>query len=145
MRYRRIGLTLFILIYSSNVIVRAQTAASAANYFNHGTKLFAQGDLDGALEDYTRAIEISSRLTTPKRDRTGSWNNLNRFDSSAEADRITVIDPLTAWAYTNRGIVRYRKGDTSGAIADFDQAIRISPGLAATYLARGVARRKNGD
>src|ERR1700682_493696 len=117
MRYHRIGLTLFILIFSSNVIVRAQTPASATNYYNHGVKLYAQGDLDGALEDYTRAIEIGSRLTPTKRDRAGSRNNTNGFDSAAEADRITAIDPFTAWAYTNRGIVRYRKGDTPGAIA----------------------------
>src|ERR1700730_6085826 len=144
MRYRRIGLTLFILLFV-NVLVQAQTPASAQNYYNNGIKQFEKGNLDGALEDYTRAIEISSRLAPTKRDRAVSWSNTNRFDLCAESDRITLIDPFTAWAYTNRGIVRYRKGDTAGAIADLDQAIRINPGLAETYVARGVARRTNGD
>src|SRR6266498_4137805 len=145
MRYRRIGLTLFILVLCGNAIVQAQTPGSAANYYNHGLKLFEKGDLDGAIEDYTRAIEISSRLTPSKRDRAASWSNTNKFDSSAEADRITVIDPLTAMAYTNRGIARFRKGDIDGANADLDQAIRINPGLAEAYAARGVTRRASGD
>src|ERR1700730_2084967 len=145
MRYRRIALTLFILLLCINVIVQAQTPDSAKKYYDHGARQFEKGDLDGAIEDYTRAIEISSRLNPTKRDLTGSWINTNRFDSSAEADRITVIDPFTAMAYTNRGIVRFRKRDIDGAIADLDQAIRINPGLAGAYGARGDTGRANGD
>jgi tetratricopeptide (TPR) repeat protein len=142
MRNRQIGLTLFILFLSSQVSVEAQTPDAAKNHYQDGIRNFASGNLDAAIEDYTRAIEISSRLAPTKSDRTRSRNT---FESTPETDRITVIDPFTAWAYTNRGIARYRKGDADGAIADLDQAIRISPALAEAYLGRGVARRAVGD
>jgi len=47
---------------------------------------------------------------------------------------VGAVDPFTAMAYTNRGIVRYRKGDIDGAISDVDKALRIDPGLAAVIL-----------
>lgn len=141
MRYRRTVLALLILILFTSVAVQGQTPASATNYYQHGSNEFERGDLDGALEDYTRAIEISSRLFPAKRSQSRVLNSANAF-GSAEADGITVIDPFTARAYTNRGIVLLRKGDVDRAISDFDQAIRINSGLAEAHLARGVAQGK---
>jgi len=110
MRYRRVVLALFASILFSGVAVQTQTPASATNYYQHGINKFERGDLDGALEDYNRAIEISSRLAPAKRTDSRSLSSANAL-GSAEADRITVVDPFTARAYTNRGIVRYFKGD----------------------------------
>src|SRR2546426_9808223 len=121
MRYRQTVLVVLILIFLAGVTVQAQTPASAANYYQHGASKFERGDLDGALADYTRAIEISAHLSPARRTESRSSRSAKAFDS-AESDRITVIDPLTARAYTNRGIVRYRKGDVDGAISDLDQA-----------------------
>ena len=145
MRYYFIPLALFILILSSGVIVPAQTPDAAVNHYNHGLKKTAKGDLDGAIEDFSRAIEISSSLVPAKRTRDRSWNNTSKFDTSSESDAITVIDPFTADAYNNRGAAFYRKGDLDGAIGDFDDALRINPGLAAAYLNRGASRRAKGD
>jgi len=141
MRYRQTVPVVFILIFLAGVTVKSQTPASAAKYYEHGASKFERGDLDGALADYTRAIEISSHLSPAK---SRSLSSANAFDA-AEADRIGVIDPITARAYTNRGIVRLRKDDVDGAISDLDQAIRINSGLAEAHLARGVAQRRRGD
>src|SRR3979409_1521913 len=67
MRYRRTVPALFVLILFASVAVQAQTPVSAANYYQHGINNFERGDLDGAFEDYTRAIEISSSLFPAKR------------------------------------------------------------------------------
>src|SRR6266851_9100260 len=144
MRYRRMVLRILILILFTSVAGHGQTPASATNYYQHGINNFERGDLDGALEDYTRAIEISSRLFPAKRSPSRTPSSANAFDSAA-ADRITFIDPFTARAYTNRGVVLLRKGDVDGAISDFDRAIEINSGLAEAYLDRGVARRTKGD
>jgi tetratricopeptide (TPR) repeat protein len=102
------------------------------SHYRDGDKKVGKGDLDGAIEEYSRAIAISSRL--------------NSSDSETdETSNITVIDPFTANAYTNRGVARYRKGDFEGAKADFDAALRIRPGLAYAYLNRAATRRELGD
>jgi tetratricopeptide (TPR) repeat protein/predicted aspartyl protease len=45
----------------------------------------------------------------------------------------------------SRGLVRYRKGDLAGAIADYDAALKVNPKLAWSLLMRGAAKAKQGD
>src|SRR6185436_20753747 len=80
----------------------AQTPNSAIDRYRDGARKVGKGDLDGAIEEYSRAIAISSRFG-------------NSDTASAEANNIKVIDPFTANAYTNRGVARYKKGDFKGA------------------------------
>lgn len=42
-------------------------------------------------------------------------------------------------------MVRAARGDSDGAVADFDAALRLEPGLAGAYLERGSERVRGGD
>src|SRR5277367_1019324 len=53
--------------------------------------------------------------------------------------------PRTAAEYYNRGNVRGKQGDFSGAIADFTKAIELNPTFALAYTYRGNARSHSGD
>jgi tetratricopeptide (TPR) repeat protein len=74
-----------------------------------------QGDWEGAIADYTRAI--------------GHYEHAG--------DR--------ALAYLGRGHVRKSAGDMPGAVADYDCAIELQPGHAGAYLSRGIAHRDCGN
>lgn len=51
-----------------------------------------------------------------------------------------------AATHVNRGILRMRRNQADAAIADFDSALEIEPGLAEAYLNKGAALiRFNGD
>ncbi|MCI0341201.1 MAG: tetratricopeptide repeat protein, partial [Planctomycetales bacterium] len=50
-----------------------------------------------------------------------------------------------AWAYGNRGNARKLLGDLDGALADYDQVIRLDPGDPRGYLGRGIVRDARGD
>jgi tetratricopeptide (TPR) repeat protein len=52
---------------------------------------------------------------------------------------------LSAKDYVKRGITRFGKGDTNGALADFDRALELEPDLADAHLLRGKARRAKGN
>ncbi len=43
-----------------------------------------------------------------------------------------------AWAYNNRGLAYAYLGNPARAIEDYDQALRLDPGLVVAYLGRGV-------
>jgi len=120
------------LLLVTHVTGQAQTPRAAVTLFQSGNQKLQQGDLDGAIEALTRAIEISSRLgpsTKGKRPlNTSGYSEAGEAEEALrETTGIIVIDPFTAEAYTSRGLARYLKGEMDGAIADWDQAIRIRP------------------
>src|SRR5262249_15179951 len=138
---------LLLGILSTGILV-AQTPSSAISHFNVGVKENKKGNFDRAIEEFTLAIEISSH-PWPHRAR-GRARSLGlagkaEVDSTEETESITVLDKFTGLAYANRCYARCRKGDFAGAIADCDQALRITPRLVEAYLDRGIARQMVGD
>jgi tetratricopeptide (TPR) repeat protein len=143
MRRFAILLGLVSLLLPVNAYAQPKTPEAAVNLFNNALRKTGNGDLDGAIEDYTRAITLSSRLHPGKKSGVPAGNS---FSSGGEtSEEITLIDPFTANAYGNRGLARYQKGDYAGAIEDFTAALKIRPALATAYLNRAAARRATGD
>ena len=143
---QRILFSFVIFLLCGYMLVQAQTPSSAIDHYEHGVKRFQKGDLDGAIEEFTKAISISSHLDSNQLTRRSVSLGANGLAASeGEAREITVIHPFTAIAYTSRGLARYRKGDVDGAIADYELAIQINPGLAEAHLNRGSARYDKGD
>src|SRR5262249_45619744 len=96
----------------------AQAPRAAQDHFNRGSSLYQKGDFEGAIADFTKAIEISSRLDNR------NWQGGAGFGGAAtNFDKVRVLDPLAAAAYGNRALARYKLGDYEGAIADSDRAI----------------------
>lgn len=54
-------------------------------------------------------------------------------------------NPGTAKEFLKRGITKFSKGDTDGAISDFNKAIELSPQMAEGHYNRGKARRAKGN
>src|SRR5690242_18403185 len=98
-RFLLVSLALIALSFHAT----AQTPDSARKFFKQAQKKFAQGDFASASEDYSRAIEISSRLDSSKREETVTLKSRNQLDADDAADNIRVIDPFTAKAYAGRG------------------------------------------
>jgi tetratricopeptide (TPR) repeat protein len=49
-------------------------------------------------------------------------------------------NPESAVIFFNSANLKYEKGDISGALADFDRAIRLQPGYSKAYNNRGILR-----
>ena len=126
MRRYAFPFALVCLLLPITVFSQTRTPEAALNHFNNAMKKGGNGDLDGAIEDYTRAIRLSSHFNTSKIPETRLGNSLTDYSSES----VTVVDPFTANAYNNRGLARFKKNDFSGAIEDFDKALKIRPGVA---------------
>jgi len=58
---------------------------------------------------------------------------------------IPTVDTQNAATYNDRGIAKEKKGDLDGAMADYNQAIKLNPKDAAAYNNRGKAYSDKGD
>jgi tetratricopeptide (TPR) repeat protein len=59
--------------------------------------------------------------------------------------QLTPIPSKDAEAYIVRGNAKYNLGDKQGAIADYNQAIKLQPDDATAYYNRGVVKYNSGD
>jgi tetratricopeptide (TPR) repeat protein len=82
--------------------------------------LAATGDTGAALADLDRAITVTPHVSN-------------------------FPDPVLYRAYLARGRLRESRGDLAGALADWAQAGRVSPGAPDPYVLRGRAAAESGD
>ena len=124
--------------------VKQPDPAESFNLLGHVKRL--QGDLDGALADFNKAVEL-------KPDFAAAWNNRGLAKQTkgdwagalADFSRAIEIKPELAAAYNNRGEVRRAKGDFNDALADFNKAIELKPDLPEAYNNRAQVKRARGD
>jgi tetratricopeptide (TPR) repeat protein len=54
-------------------------------------------------------------------------------------------NPNNAAAFSKRGIIRHKKGDLPGALADFERALTLNPSLTEARYHHGAALEQRGD
>ena len=110
----------------------AQTSSPRANstedFFNRGVARYQQGDLEGAIREFDRAIDLATSLSP------GSY----------DANQIGAISPEPAVIHYNRGVARYDLRDWDGAIADLDVALWLNPLHVMAWIKRGNTRFNKG-
>ena len=116
------------------------------DFGSQGLMRASQGDLDGAISDFSRAISLHP-MFAPYFTNRGLARAMNGDLDGAIADynQAIKLDPREALAYYNRGNAKWDKGDSEEAIADYDAALRIIPNHANAYYKRGYAMRKRGE
>lgn len=165
----RVVLIVFLTCAGFRTLLMAQAPRTAQEFNRKGLDRQDRGDIDGAVEDFTKAIEASKGIMLVV-----SYNNranarMRRRDwAGAIADYTTTIDlqlgkgtqadqkddskaesvvigPPIEMAYLNRGIARQAAGEFDGAIADYNSALEALPRFAEAYYNRAIAFQSKGD
>lgn len=119
---------------------------SDANLVNRGIEKAKNGDLDGALADFDRAIELNPKDDAAYYNRAQA-KRLKKDAGGAVADYTRAIElgSKNPAAYNNRGNARAENNDRDGAIADYTRAIELKPDYARAYYNRAVTKQAKGD
>ncbi len=101
---KKIALTL-ILLFSLVTPIYSQTAKS---YFETGYEKYNRGDYKGAIQDYTKAIELNPRYALAYHWRGNAKFSLKDYRGAIQDyTKAIELDPKNAWLYLNRGHVKF--------------------------------------
>jgi tetratricopeptide (TPR) repeat protein len=119
---------------------------SVADLVNGGIEKAKDGDLDGAIADFDRAIEIDPKDDAPYFNRAqAKWQKKDAAGAIADYTRAIELGSTNPAAYNNRGNARAENNDRDGAIADYTRAIELRPDYARAYYNRSMAKEAKGD
>jgi len=128
-------------------------------WINLGRIVHDKGDLEQAIGDYNKAIELNPTVIEAYNNRGVAYRDKRDYERAIrDFDKIIELDPTYIRGYYNRGVIYGHKGDYEQAIRDLDKAIELhrsvrdfsgaielKPKLAEAYNNRGLAYRGKDD
>jgi tetratricopeptide (TPR) repeat protein len=118
------------------------------SYFTRGAAWKAKGNLDKAIADFSKVIELDPKFVDGLGywSRGNAWYDKGNYDKAiADYTKAIEIKSTYAESYSSRGNAWYAKGDFDKAIADYTKAIEIDPKDANIYYRRGLSWYYKGD
>jgi tetratricopeptide (TPR) repeat protein len=119
---------------------------SVEDLVNRGIEKGKEGNLVGAIGDFTRAIELNPKDDAPYYNRAqAKWIKKDAAGAIADYTRAIELGSTNPAAYNNRGNARAENNDRDGAIADYTRAIQLKPDYALAYYNRAMTKQAKGD
>ncbi|HNW98060.1 MAG TPA: tetratricopeptide repeat protein [Bacteroidales bacterium] len=116
-----------------------ENSESSIAFYNKGNiiKIY-KGDLQDAINSYTKAIEIKPDYAEAYNNRGNAYFQQKLYDKAMN-DYVKAIElkPDYTEAYYDRGNIYLNQGEYDKAIADYNKTIEIDPGYARAYNNRG--------
>lgn len=113
---------------------------NASAHYNRGVLRSRTGDWEGALADYSVAIQIDPAHALALAGRGTIYMERERLpEALADLDRALARQPGLTLALNNRGNVRKAMGDLYGALADYNRLIELEDSDIVRYN-RGALR-----
>ncbi|MGC2063253.1 MAG: tetratricopeptide repeat protein [Thermodesulfovibrionales bacterium] len=109
-------------------------------YYNRGIAFYRAGQMDRAIEDYSKAIALDPSYVRAYANRGFVFEKIGRLDNAiADYDKVIFLNPGESQSYNSRGVIFENMGLSDKAIADYDKAIDLNPSNADLYFNRGNA------
>ena len=137
---------LFIYLLILTLGAQGQELKSAEEYSQRGIARFQTNDLDGAIADFTKVIEMNGK------DQTFCYY-FRGMAHYRKGDSYKAIDDLSQSIalkpdprfFDDRGNLLAKQGELDRAIADLNKAIEMAPQYAKAYGDRGLIRLMRGE
>jgi lipoprotein NlpI len=131
-------LALFALGFAGASVLPAQTAT---DLIKQGIIKQRAGDLDGAIKDYTSAIELEPNRAQAYLERADAEYFKRDLDKAfADANTSVRLNPDYPGGYIERGRIRTALRDLEGSAYDIERAIRLNPSSAMAFNNRGYLK-----
>ncbi len=123
-----------------------ETPDDHTGYFYRGNVYLEYRDLENAIADYDRALELNPKSAFAFSNRGMAYFHKGDFDRAIQDQTSAIaLNPAFADAIAKRGLAFQAKGDIDAAIAEFSKAIDANAKFGDAYLKRGQAYILKGD
>lgn len=141
-----ITLLLFATACQKGTTSSSDNPQTATEYYNRGVERQSKGDINAAVADYTKAIELDPKSFSAYNNR-GNLRQDKGDLKGAILDYSTaaVINPRHATAFFNLGHAYQSRKDYPGAIREYGKAIEVKPDYAMAYANRGLCQLYEGN
>jgi hypothetical protein len=135
------SLRLTTLLFLTSCAVVAQEPISADDFSQRAISRFEQNDLDGAIADFTKAIELKGHeLEFCFYFRGLALYRRGRLDEAIADLSEALARKEHPRFYDDRGNLLAQKGELDKALADLNRAIELEPKFAKAYGDRAIVR-----
>ncbi|MCA1990707.1 MAG: tetratricopeptide repeat protein [Coleofasciculus sp. S288] len=133
----------------SNLLMVSQTDTkpmSDVELYNRGVDKLDAGDYQGAIADFTQALQLNPNDADTYYNRGYVHHTLGNYDKAiTDYTEAIRLNPDFAQAYSNRGYAYFVSEKYKEAIADCSKAISLNPDNDTAYISRGNARDELGE
>jgi Tfp pilus assembly protein PilF len=143
---RHFSLQVICLLLLTAGTAQAQEPVSADDFSQRGISRFEKHDFEGAIADFTKAIELNGHqleychyfrgMALYRRGRTE--------EAIADLTKAITLKQHPRF-YADRGNMLGQRADLDGAMADLDKAIELEPKFAKAYGDRGIVHLMRGE
>lgn len=113
--------------------------------FAKGLAKVKENDFLTAIEHFTLAIQEDKNNVECYAERAVAYLNTNQFDLSMfDMHRCIEMEPNNSYRYSCRAFLKAKIGDTEGAIADYEMAVKLDPEDAIAYNNLGLVQETKG-
>ncbi|WP_371718568.1 GUN4 domain-containing protein, partial [Anabaena sp. UHCC 0204] len=107
----------------------------ADKYINLGDECIVKEDYQGAITNYSQALQINPKNAQIYFKRAEIHHHLGNFQNAInDYSQAIYINPKDAYSYNNRGIIYENFGYINHAINDYEKALKINSKEAVIYL-----------
>jgi lipoprotein NlpI len=132
-------ITLTITFDDKNKARVLKTECTVGHYLTSAANKEADGDHDGAIADYSHAIELDNKSADTYVSRGEAKESKGDLEGAiADYDQAIKLDPKNSAAYSGRASVKTTRNDLDGAIADYSRIIDFDSKSSDAYINRGA-------
>ncbi|MBP1203262.1 tetratricopeptide (TPR) repeat protein [Duganella sp. 1411] len=115
-------------------------------YFNRGNEQLKNGDAQGAVDSFSRVLELKPNDAHAYGNRAAAYLNSDKDQLAAkDFDKLAALDPSSPLLYRGRGMLALKAGRNEEAVAAFTKALELEPHHTFALTRRANAYERLGD
>ena len=135
-----------IRLSDTNDVEQRKHLTDALDYLQRGIAKLSKKDLEGAISDCDKAVELNPKDGRAYFFRGEAKQSKNDLEGAiADYNKAIELNPKDDSAYLGRGLTKQAKNDLNGAIIDYDKAVELNTKYTRTYFFRGEAKLAKKD